>query len=136
MSNFNPDIASKVAKLTALATSPNQHEALLARTKALDLVASIDLTLLDTLNGQREKLLTDLDAEHRRLWNSGSRPTKTTTEELIRRCILLFNHYRRNDCTYSIIQLLNQDVHLPYIAPDRDAEGSSGNEDPTGIHRS
>ncbi len=98
--------ADKIAKVVALATSPDYYEAQSAYAKALDMVGNLDLDLLVTLAGQRDALLRDLRIEYRRLISEKERANKRTTGDLVGRALSLLQHYERIDALLAVVALL------------------------------
>ncbi len=94
--------ADKIAKVVALATSPDYYEAQSAYAKALDMVGNLDLDLLVTLAGQRDALLRDLRIEYTRLISEKERANKRTTGDLVGRALSLLQHYERIDALLKI----------------------------------
>lgn len=115
--------ADRVAKLVALSGSPNEHEAASAREKAIATLQDIDLAYLETLAGQRERLLKDMRAESHRLMYGG-RATKRDTGDLVDRSMMLFRHYQRADALISAVELLRSH-ELTHKPPPTTTRGST-----------
>jgi hypothetical protein len=98
--------AERVTKLVALGQSPNEHEAERARAKALQAISAIDLELVETLSGQRDKLIADCRAELDRLHKSSKARPNKGTEHLVSRSQLLLDHYRKLDALPAIVELV------------------------------
>jgi hypothetical protein len=102
------DTGARLTKLVALAASPNEHEAAIARDKALAVLAAIDLDLLDTLSDQRDKLIDDCHAELRRISSARAARPNAHTASLASRAQLLLGHYRNLDALPAIVALARQ----------------------------
>lgn len=101
-----PRPADRIRKLVTLAASGETNETAVARAKAREAIAAIDTELLDTLAGQRKRLLEELRTESHRLFRSDERATKTDTGELVSSALVLFQHYERVDALIAAVMLL------------------------------
>lgn len=105
-----PRPADRIRKLVTLAASAPSNETAVACTKAHQALGAMDTTLLDTLAGQRERLLKKLWDEHRRLISSKARANKTVTGELVGSAAMLFSHYERHDALIAAVMLTRMDA--------------------------
>lgn len=97
--------AERIRKLVALAGSGDTPEAASAAAKARRQIAGMNTELLDTLAGQRKRLVENLLAESRRLGSSRERATKMETGELISSALVLLHHYERVDALIAAVLL-------------------------------
>lgn len=97
--------ADRIRKLVAFASADDGPEAPIAQAKARDALAALDTELLDTLAGQRKRLLEEMHEECRRLWQPGERATKADTGELVSSAMTLFRHYERVDALIPAVLL-------------------------------
>jgi hypothetical protein len=97
--------ADRIRKLVTLAASGDTPEALLAREKAREAIGKLNVELLDTLAGQRRRLLKQLWDECRRLYRSNERATKGETGDLVNSAALLLGHYERYDALIAAVLL-------------------------------
>lgn len=96
--------ADKIRKLVTLAVSGDTPETRNAAAMARRQIVSLNTELLDTLAGQRARLLEDLREENRRLIYE--RATKGDTGELVSRAMMLLGHYERVDALLATVLLL------------------------------
>lgn len=98
--------ADRIRKVVALAASGDTPEARSAAETARRLLVEFDAGLLDTLAGQRARLLDELREESRRLRDPRERATKTDTGELVSSALVLLQHYERFDALISAVMLM------------------------------
>jgi hypothetical protein len=98
--------ADKIRKLVALAASGDTPETAAAAAAARRMIMTLDVEMLDTLAGQRKRLLEELREESRRLGSSRERATKAETGELVSHALMLLQHYERYDALISAVLLL------------------------------
>lgn len=99
--------ADRIRKLVVLGASGDTPEALSARAHARRQIQSLDTELLDTLAGQRQRLLEKLRAESKRLIYE--RANKKQTGELVTSAMLLLQHYERYDTLIAAVLLMRMD---------------------------
>ena len=106
------DSADQIRKLVALAASVDTPEARSARAMARRKISELDTELLDTLAGQRKRLLAQLREEFRRLLDPRERATKADTGELVDSAMMLLQHYEKIDALLPAVMLLRiEDGH-------------------------
>lgn len=98
--------ADRIRKMVAMAASEETAETRSAKEMARKQIAGLDTELLDTLAGQRERLLEELRHEAKRLNSSRGRATKTETGALVSSALVLLQHYERVDALISAVLLL------------------------------
>jgi hypothetical protein len=111
--------ADRIRKLVALAASGDTPEALLAREKAREAIAKLDVELLDTLAGQRKRLLKGLWEENSRLYSAHERATKAETGDLVNSAALLLRHYERYDALIAAVLLARIEAGHTLTAEER-----------------
>lgn len=111
--------ADRIRKLVALAASGDTPEARSAAAKAREQIAGLNTELLDTLAGQRKRLVESLLAESRRLRSPRERATKTETGELVSDALVLLRHYERVDALIAAVLLSRIEAGHPVTNEER-----------------